>query len=349
MGETNPVKNGAKYGPVTMSVVALLALVILLPITIGSIGSIAVFVDGGDNSTAWPDYALDNNISYWNPTTGRSVEFSTAGHGPNSTCIDGVIQPHTTNSVRSQCSGSSTGPEATFNGKRYLYVGSCSNMNISGSNRLIDSGCGYGPYEYDLNGGHIGLDERVINSISIHIMDRFDNYACNSSAFTEISYDYTISVEYKNSIRTLAEGNAQHYSGYHSRTQYHWNNTGQIYGIYCSAAVMFTAPVDVIQSLSVAELVGDDWHNATITIRLENFYDETRKTTAQGAGVFLPMDDKDSHMDYFRAEFTTINQADAGFTVRFITFGLAAILAVAATASTQYWDPVTSRLKGAVD
>ena len=161
-------------------------------------------------------------------------------------------------------------------------------------------------------------------------------FNCDYSGFTELQIDYKLTLLYgNNSIvfdgfksiqQNKLELNLQYSSGWHTD---------------CFHGLVLEYDFTGFESLAIDDMNGGDWHNTSHIVEIDNI---KRTDGFQLGDTVIPWTGE----DYFQltVEHQEIDPVQAGFIIKSLTTVLSVGTFALALASTQYWNPVSKRVKG---
>jgi len=199
---------------------------------------------------------------------------------------------------------------------------------------------GDGPYGWLVFGDTFtGIEQNTsIDSIKYKFIDIYSEYLCDYEGFTDLRIAASLTFIYGNESKeydgfNMIVSNKYQYNRYDANNG-HWGDA-------CVNGIVLEFDFTGFESLAINDFNNGDWEATDHLIKIENIEREDNRNIGNtllpfnGDGLFV-----------FSAEHQEIDPVQAGFIIKSLTTLLSAGTFLLALASTQYWNPVSKRVRG---
>jgi len=199
---------------------------------------------------------------------------------------------------------------------------------------------GSGPFGWLLDGSIFNNIEQntSLDEIKYSFFDPETSYACDYVGFTDLNIESSITLIYGNEslrydgFKSIQENKKE--MRLYDNSNGHWSDE-------CANFLELAFDFTGFESLAIDDMNGGDWANTTHLIEIKSI---SRTDGAPIADTPLPF--AGDYLFAFYAEHQEIDPVQAGFIIKSLTTLLSAGTFLLALASTQYWNPVSKRVKG---
>lgn len=178
----------------------------------------------------------------------------------------------------------------------------------------------------------------TVDKLQFSFVDRFLFLDCDSSEFTDLTYEGEISFYYQNRTKTFENFKFESSNKYEYLA---WDQQHSVWEISCAVGFEVEFDFSGFESLALTEFNGGDWERTGFKITLTDF---EREDGLNFANTPLPFNGVDFFS--FGAEYQSINTVTAGFIIKSGTVILSVLTFALAIASTPYWNPLMKQMKG---
>jgi len=199
---------------------------------------------------------------------------------------------------------------------------------------------GPGPYGWLVFGDTFtGIEQNTsLDSIKYNFIDIYSEYVCDYDGFTDLRIEASLTFLYENESQKydgfdMVVSNKYEYNRYDPGNE-HWDDV-------CVNGIVLEFDFTGFESLAIDDFNNGDWESTDHLIQIKNI---EREDNFNIGNTLLPFNG--DGLFVFSAEHQEIDPVQAGFIIKSLTTVLSVGTFALALASTQYWNPVSKRVKG---
>ena len=202
---------------------------------------------------------------------------------------------------------------------------------------------GNGPFTFLLHSAYFNNIQQgeALDKIKFDLVYTPVDYNCGSSVFQNLTFEADITFHTPNGSKSFTDFK------FEQNTKYEFEQYDPVHGYtsVCNVGLILEFDFLGFETLTIDELVRDDWENTSIELNIDDFQraDDNLPFTTEA----LPFAGVNSFS--IGVQHQAVDPVQAGFIIRSLTLILSFATFALAIASTPYWDPFRNAFKGALD